>query len=313
MIPNDQSQTANAIDIPAALYLNQRLVFDMLASLEDGFSQLQNIETSTKTSNTNDQQINGSLGMSNVFALLGVSIAGKAANSATQGDSEVLSEQRVHTPTSLFVRLRQHLQDSGLLKALNDNDSINEISTGDFVEFKVSLNRSPFVEALKGIQEIFKLAVIFSEPGTTTNQKLSKGSSPKNQRPTQLSQQIEKQIDAMVKAVTAAGSVDLIGIWSHGVKFVLTAESDYFIDPTLNDVVDGEFWVLGKVTRIVNDSSDPGISLLRKTPLGILGTKMLTDLGGSVQSVEQSGMNIPTIVTHIPAPAVQVIPVAIFA
>ena len=51
----------------------------------------------------------------------------------------------------------------------------------------------------------------------------------------------------MLNAVTAAGSEDLVA--ECGVhRFVLTAEKPYFVDSTMNDVIDGTFRVFGKVT-----------------------------------------------------------------
>ena len=54
----------------------------------------------------------------------------------------------------------------------------------------------------------------------------------------------------MLDAITAAGSEDLVA--ECGVhRFVLTAEKSYFVDSTMNDVIDGTFRVFGKVTRVV--------------------------------------------------------------
>ena len=97
-------------------------------------------------------------------------------------------------------------------------------------------------------------------------------------------------------------------------RVLLTVEENYFIDPTMNDVVDGTFRVFGKATRILSSDSQGSISLVRKAPLGKFGglvkdlaDAMATMAGG--EDVAYTGV----VETEINAPAMQVIPIAIFS
>ena len=68
-------------DLPVVQYLNQRITFDLLATLEDGFSQFKTLETQYSDSSSTDASFKGSIGSKNVFALLGISLGGKISES----------------------------------------------------------------------------------------------------------------------------------------------------------------------------------------------------------------------------------------
>jgi hypothetical protein len=61
-------------DFCVPIYLNQKIVFDVLAMLEDGFSQLSTVTTSASESEATKSGYSGSVGASNVFAFLGISL-----------------------------------------------------------------------------------------------------------------------------------------------------------------------------------------------------------------------------------------------
>ena len=90
----------------------------------------------------------------------------------------------------------------------------------------------------------------------------------------------------------------------------MTTEPEYFIDPSMNDTIDGTFRVFGKTTRIIRDDTE-GISLLRKTALGKFGA-VVGELGSAMASMQSSGFAGP-VETEIRGPAMQVIPIAIFS
>lgn len=119
------------------------------------------------------------------------------------------------------------------------------------------------------------------------------------------------QIQAMREAITGSGSEDLIAE-SGELQFVLTTERPYFVDSTMNDVIDGTFHIFGKVTRVVTSESADSISLLRNTPLGNLGG-LVKDLEGAFSSLPEAGFTGQQVKTEIPAPTLQVIPIGIFA
>jgi hypothetical protein len=100
------------LNIP--IYLNQKIVFDMLATIEDGFSQFSTIQTSSEKSSASGGEASAEIGFSNVFALLGINFKGGLKKEDDSKGSETVSQQKVHTPVSLFQKLRDYLDEENL-------------------------------------------------------------------------------------------------------------------------------------------------------------------------------------------------------
>ena len=65
----------HSLEIP--LYLNQKIVFDLLASINDGFTQVTKLKTASAAESNLGGMIEADLGNKNIFALLGINLKGK--------------------------------------------------------------------------------------------------------------------------------------------------------------------------------------------------------------------------------------------
>ena len=130
-------------------------------------------------------------------------------------------------------------------------------------------------------------------------------------RPANETDVVTSQIKTFRQAAAQDGFEDLIACCGQH-RIVLTTESVYFVDPTMNDVIDGTFRVFGKVTRVAGSSDDTGVSLLRRSPLSKFG-ELSTLLESSFAQLGQVGFTGQKIEIEIPPPTMQVIPIAIFA
>lgn len=83
----------------------------MLASIEDGFSQLTTVQTSSEKNSLSGGETTAEIGSSNVFALLGVKLKGSLKGENSSKDNEISSQEKVHTPSSLFQKLREYLNE----------------------------------------------------------------------------------------------------------------------------------------------------------------------------------------------------------
>jgi len=312
-----QDALSRASDYPIVLYLNQRLTFDLLAALEDGFSHFATIQSSSTATDVGEGTAEVGLGISNPFALLGITFKGKGGikkrNEGVQADSE--TREVDYTPASLFARLRQELQELDLVKALGEGSDFGLLRPGDFIEIEAVLSRSPLVDILRTFREWIDLFASFSDLPQSTSRPRGhvRGAQHGNQMHTTGNREVQvikSQIQAMLDGVTASGSLDLIATTSLG-RFVLAAEDGYFIDPSMNDVIDGTFRVFGKVTRVIDGDSEETISLLRKTTLG-RSSQIVTQLVESLNSMADSPFDMAEIQTEISGPTLQIIPVAIF-
>jgi len=108
-------------------------------------------------------------------------------------------------------------------------------------------------------------------------------------------------------------TIDLTtGPLQSGHRAVVTVEEQYLNDPSMGDLVDGTFTVVGKVTRVLPDG-EGAISLIRKTALGRLPTSMLEQSFEGLNAMSSlEGFSLPTIEWDIAAPVVQILPVAIY-
>lgn len=314
-MPEMPADEFKASDLPIALYLNQRVTFDLLAVLEDGFAQMATLQTSSSNAETTGLEAGAQLGIANPFAFLGLSLGGKGKRDTSAQSDEVMTEQLFHTPTSLFARLRQQLMEQGLVKVIEaDSVAFEDVVAGQFVEFEAVLRRSPVVSVLESLIGLAPILEAVDTPPATApaNQSRRRGGRGQKNQPKQKSQPVEgmRELKLMRDAVAAAGSEDLVAeCGSH--RFVLTAEKPYFVDSTMNDVIDGTFRVFGKVTRVVPEEAGEGISLLRRSALGNFGD-VVKELQPVFEGLRDAGFSGEA-ETEIPAPTLQLIPIGIFA
>lgn len=250
-MPEMSADEFKASDLPIALYLNQRVTFDLLAVLEDGFAQMATLQTSSSNAETTGLEAGAQLGIANPFAFLGLSLGGKGKRDTSAHSDEVMTEQLFHTPTSLFARLRQQLMEQGLVKVIEaDSVAFEDVAAGQFVEFEAVLRRSPVVSVLDSLIRLAPILEAVDAPPASAApayQSRRRGGRGQKKQPKQKSQPVEgmKEVKLMRDAVAAAGSEDLVAECGAD-RFVLTAEKPYFVDSTMNDVIDGTFRVFGK-------------------------------------------------------------------
>ena len=307
----EPTDTLRASDLPIALYLNQRVTFDLLASLEDGFAHVTTVQESSSDAKKSTLEGGAALGIGNPFTFLGLTLGAKGRRGTASGSSGTTTEELVHTPTSLFARLRAELFERKLVKTIKREDTdFGAIAAGQFVEFQAVLRRSPLIVVLDTYLTIAPMMDLFSDQDNAPAPTKGRRQRAKGKQPNETAQAM-KQVTFIRDAVTADGSEDFFAECGKS-RFVLTAEAAYFVDPTMNDVIDGTFRVFGKVTRSVPAEEQDGISLLRRSALGNFAS-MVENLEAAFASLPDAGFTGQSVQTEIPGPTLQVIPIAIFA
>jgi hypothetical protein len=312
-----------AADLPIVIYLNQRIVFDTLATLEDGFTQVRELVSSTDSETGSESKATGGLGISNVFSLIGVNFGGSSEKKSVSSKGLQESTQKVHTPTSLFTRTRDSLKSHELLQELSDISQLNQGIVGEFVEFRVKLFRNPLLDNFEGLKQVMLFAQEFVGQSANRQQTTTISGGGKNRNRQHLPansstksewKQIIGQLDALISGIQSGDSLDIVGqlIDVERAHVVLSTNTSFFIDPTMNDFIDGQFRVVGKVTRVVEADSDASINLLRKTAFGRFPEEVTTQIMGAFNSLALQGFQASQVETEIRGPAFQVIPIAIF-
>ena len=267
------------------IYLNTKIVFDMLATIEDGFADVKNIQTSKNKSQVNDIETN--IGTNNLFAFLNIGVRGNRKGTS-------IIEERTHTPVSLFQQLKEQLESAQLIKR-----DIRKLNIGDFVEVQGTLKNNPVIDMLSGFKELITLAHLFTE----NNSKNKKNAVLTDKR-------LNAQIEGLIKGLQADGKKDII-CEAEQMSFVLPTDENYFLNNNMSEVTDGNYRILGKVIQIC--MQDGEVSLLRNTVFSKLQLDRMDEFQNlfSNPSLTQF-VREDKIKTVINAPVMMIIPIAIY-
>ena len=291
----------NQLMIP--VYINEKIVLDMLAIIEDGFSTVSQVSYSDHKENSNAQKIEAevSTSASILSKLLKIDLKGELSNSGNCGETENTTKEKVHTNVSLLSKFRAFLTDANILKSGFD---ISNMKIGDFIEVEGELQKNPLINCMDIFVDMLRMADIFAEKPQLN---------AKTQAKAQKQQQDEtmKKIKSFASELKHSGTVDFILSDSAG-TVVLSAQEQYLSNDNISEILGGHFKVLGKVIAICADKTE-SIDLLRKTTLSILPHDLLTDMFLCLQNEDMKHYNLPELKTEISGPAVIVIPVAIYA
>ena len=285
-------------DLIIPVYLNQRIVFDLLAVLQDGISTVTRVSSTESVSNMDDQRYGAAFGLNKAFStLLKIDVSGNREKKKGDSSGVKRDEERFHTPTSLFQKLREIiLQDKSVV--LVDNNYTPK--PHDLIEFNVSLKKNPIIETIDTFISVMDMASIFED--RTGRQK---GHS-KNE-----DEKIKKQMQRFANQLKSGDTIDVVSDdLACGYKSVVTLEQEYLNDPTMSDLVDGQFNVLGKIIRVIPDNCG-SISLIRKTPLSVIPHTKLQELQVLLSKLPVD-IDIPELIWEVPGPVMHVIPIAIF-
>lgn len=118
----------------------------MLAVIDDGFAQVTKLNISNQEGRKNGIDGNVDIGISNAFGLFGIKSKINARKEKTQTDTTSRLEEKVHTPTSLFVKLVSYLEEKELIKDISNKHDLTNLQPGSFVRFNSTLeqNRSRY-------------------------------------------------------------------------------------------------------------------------------------------------------------------------
>ena len=287
----------NQLMIP--VYINEKIVLDMLAIIEDGFSTVSQVSYSDHKENSNAQKIEAevSTSASILSKLLKIDLKGELSHSGNCGETENTTKEKVHTNVSLLSKFRAFLTDANILKSGFD---ISNMKIGDFIEVEGELQKNPLINCMDIFVDMLRMADIFAEK-------------PQLNAKTQAKAQKQQQDETISFAseLKHSGTVDFILSDSAG-TVVLSAQEQYLSNDNISEILGGHFKVLGKVIAICADKTE-SIDLLRKTTLSILPHDLLADMFLCLQNEDMKQYNLPELKTEISGPAVIVIPVAIYA
>ena len=297
------SNKSSADNLIIPVYINEKIVLDMLAIIEDGFSMVSQINYSEHKDNQNTIRASAETGTTSTILskLLKIDITSEGSHTGNNGSDQNVSKEKVHTNTSLLAKFRSHLIEKDVLKR---NIDVSSINIGDFIEVEGELRKNPLIDYLDIFEDVFKLVdALPDEPqlGEKTKNRKQKGQDSK----------IVKQIKAFSSELKHSGTIDFI-LADKKCSTVLSVQEQYLANDNISELIGGRFKVLGKVITICN-SENEYIDLLRKTALSIFPENTLSEFVSAFENEAFQQFQFPELITRIDSPAMIVIPIAIYA
>lgn len=284
------------------IYINEKIVIDMLAIIDDGFSKVSQINSVEKNENSNKKIAGSNISSGSIInKFLKIDFKGDLDNLSAKINKKSISKEKVHTNVSLLSKFRSYLIEKQMLKNRFD---IEQINLGDFVEIEGELQKNPLIDFLEAFIDIYKIADIFVEPSQLGDRKINRAKKENDQK-------IIKQIRSFSDELKHSGTIDFILSNEKG-EIVLSTQEQYLSNDNISEILGGTFKVLGKVIAICENDTE-SINLLRKTTLSIMPEDYLEEMFATFKSDDMKELNLPEFKTKIKGPAMIVIPIAIYA
>ena len=285
------------------IYINEKIVLDMLAIIEDGFSTVSQVNYTEHKESNSTQKVDAGVSTSATLLskLLKINVSGELSHTGNNGENENIIKEKVHTNVSLLSKFRGFLVEQEILK--QDLD-FSKMQVGDFIEVKGELQKNPIVSYMDSFIDLLRMANIFVQ-----DPQLGNKTQVKNQK--QKEEGFIKQIKLFAEELKHSGTIDFVLSDCKGTA-VLSVQEQYLANDNISEIIGGHFKVLGKVISICKKSTE-SIDLIRKTSLSILQEDSLNEVLAGFKTEDMKEFNLPELKTKIEGPAVIVIPVAIYA
>ena len=204
----------------------------------------------------------------------------------------------------MFSKLYQILDENKKIKVIEGEYDSNSLIEGEFIEIEGKLLKNPLISLLDSFKALMELAIAFDD----TNEG-KKNSNKKNK----VNNTITKQMNFLSNHLKNGDMFDLIcRVKQSNLNVVLPVYIEYFNNKNMNEIIDGNYRVLGKITNIIKSKEDEGINLLRNTSLSLMKESLLKQVMTSLTELSDFNIDSSNVNTVIGYPALQIIPIAIF-
>ena len=269
------------------IYINEKIVLDMLAIIEEGFSMVSQVSYTQHKEGNSTQKLESALEptTSILSKFLKINISGELSHTGSNSKDENVEKEKVHTNVSLLSKFRNYLIKEKILETEFD---VKEMKIGDFIEVEGELQKNPLINCMDIFVDIHRMANIFAEKpqlGTKTQ--------AKNQK--QQEDETLRQIKSFVDELKHTGTIDFILADEKG-TVVLSVQEQYLTNDNISEILGGHFKVLGKVITICKDETE-NIDLLRKTTLSVLPEGILNEMFSSFQMDDIKQFKLPELKT----------------
>lgn len=240
--------------IPTPVYLDYQAVFDMLAVIEEGISQFEEVKTVYSDSKNNTEGVKANLQGKIPLGFLSMNGGGGFSASKSregiQSNSKEVASKKVHTSVSLFAKLRLLLTKRGMVKQVLSDKS----QTGDFVEFKSRFQKIEIVQLMSALSQAVDLGNKFSD-------KKNRMKMPKE----------VSEIQNLIKPIEE-GFLSCRDI--NKVRCLIELDDEVTGQFDVERLLRGEYRVFGKIARI----EEHDFNIFESTDLGLIKPEYLDSM-----------------------------------
>lgn len=291
-IPKVNKKNDTRIILP--FYLNQRFVYDMLAIMNNGFTDLIEITNTESSSADTKANVNANFGTNNEFTLIQTSVSGELETGYNTGKDNTKKFTKTHTASSLFMQVYNLLSREGKIKILNSGFEFSDIKSGDFVELKSKITINSMVDFFHDFDLVIDITDAMSKLGNEN------GIGGLNH--------FKKATTDILKVVDSEKEKIRYGICNVDNKnIVVKLNKDYFINSDMKEIKNGEFTIIGKIMEIV--PSEASVILNRENAFGMYDPKIFEAVKEAMKNMEE--FNFDEIIDKIQGPTCIIFPIAI--
>ena len=261
------------------------MVIDLLATLENGFSMTSQVDCSENEEHNVSVGADAEISGTSISKIIKAKLSAKASYSNGETRAQSVKKEVIHTNASSLAKLRGLLIDENLL---NDSSNMSDMRAGEFVEIEGKLQKNPLIDYMERVGELLKVEEV-------------KGG---------LSHRVVRQIEVLMKKINEVRVVDFLMNERMGTT-IFSAKEQYLVDKNMPGILEGQFKVLGKVISVCCEEKE-NIDLLRKTAVSIFTEKEVENIFLEIEEavMQEFGLSMP--LTKIKAPAIVILPVAIY-
>lgn len=274
------------------VYLDEQIVMDLIATIDDRFSEFYTIETTKNKGIGTEVNANG---QGKVLKLFKAKMDLSHSRENTNGTKK--QESKVQTVVSMFHNLKQYLNQNGFIEKNN-----KEFKNGDFIELQGEFSINPLIDLLNTFSNFFEMSGVINKAANTSKAKNKRTEALKDM-------QIESQIKGLIKVFETDGKIDVI-CHSGDKTFIIPSKKEFFTDGKGDVIRTGNFRMLGKIVKICSEKEN--ISLLRDTKIGKIKSSILDTAIESFNNPEiKNVVDFEPVVTNYDN-AILVYPIAIY-
>ena len=274
------------------VYLDEQIVMDLIATIDDGFSEFYTIETTKNKGIGTEVNANG---QGKVLKLFKAKMDLSHSRENTNGTKK--QESKVQTVVSMFHNLKQYLNQNDFIEKNN-----KEFKNGDFIELQGEFSINPLIDLLNTFSNFFEMSGVINKAANTSKAKNKRTEALKDM-------QIESQIKGLIKVFETDGKIDVI-CHSGDKTFIIPSKKEFFTDGKGDVIRTGNFRMLGKIVKICSEKEN--ISLLRDTKIGKIKSSILDTAIESFNNPEiKNVVDFEPVVTNYDN-AILVYPIAIY-